>query len=99
VIAHPQPAIADILGIRYANPIDDAWGEVFHDSQLAPAPPTAAMFTGPLGALTRVIAPHVPWDPVAFHMQALVALGNFLGYAQGRVCWVVAVGEGAASCG
>jgi len=38
------------------------------------------MFTGPLGELTRLIAPHVPWDPIAFHLQALVVIGNYLGF-------------------
>jgi hypothetical protein len=78
----PQPAIASVLGIQYAEPIDDAagWAQVFHDTRQAPAPPTSPMFIGPLGELTRLIAPHVPWDPIGFHMQALVIIGNYLGY-------------------
>jgi hypothetical protein len=77
-----QPAIADVLGIRYEQPIPDehGWADVFPDPAAAPAAPGPDMFTGPLGQLTRTIAPHVPWDPIAFHMQALVALGNHLGY-------------------
>ena len=78
-----QPAIADVLGITYARPVPDAqgWSDVFADPSLAPAPPSADMFVGPLGDLTRAIAPHVPWDPVAFHCQALATLGSYLGYA------------------
>ena len=80
--AQAQPAIADVLGIAYAEPItDDAgWSRVFHDVRQAPSAPSAAMFVGPLGGLTRLIAPHVPWDPVAFHLQALVMVGSYLGY-------------------
>lgn len=77
-----QPAIAGVLGIAYERPVPDGegWAEVFADPTLAPAPPAPEAFTGPLGALTRTIAPHVPWDPVAFHMQALTAMGSCLGY-------------------
>ena len=77
-----QPAIADVLGITYPRPVPDAtgWADVFADPSLAPAPPSADMFAGPLGDLTRAIAPHVPWDPIAFHCQALAALGSYLGY-------------------
>ena len=87
-----QPAIARVLGIHYDRPVPDAvgWADVLADASLAPAPPSAEAFTGPLGELTRAIAPHVPWDPVAFHTQALVALGNYLGYvphvADGASC-------------
>ncbi|NQU37576.1 MAG: DUF3987 domain-containing protein [Actinobacteria bacterium] len=77
-----QPAIADILGITYERPISDerGWADAFSDISLAPAPPAPEVFHGPLGDLTRAIAPHVPWDPIAFHMQALVAIGSHLGY-------------------
>ena len=72
-VVSEQPAIADVLGVTYGEPIADinGWADVFHDSTLAPAAPHPDMFLGPLGKLTRTIAPHVPWDPVAFHVQAL----------------------------
>ncbi len=78
-----QPSIAEVLGITYKEPISDAegWSEAFpEDPNLAPAPPHKNVFYGPLGELTRTIAPHVPWDPMGFHMQALVGIGNYLGY-------------------
>lgn len=80
--ATTQPEIANVLGITYPEPIDDdaGWSRVFHDVRQAPAAPSRAMFTGRLGELTRMIAPHVPWDPVAFHLQALVMIGSYLGY-------------------
>ena len=78
-----QPSIAEVLGVRYDRPVpdEDGWSDVLADVALAPAPPSPEAFVGPLGDLTRAIAPHVPWDPVAFHFQALVALGNYLGFA------------------
>lgn len=77
-----QPAIADVLGITYEHPIDDetGWQRVFNDTAQAPDPPSRETFAGPLGLLTTAIAPHVPWDPIAFHAQALATLGNYLGY-------------------
>lgn len=80
--ASQQPTIADVLDISYADPISDAdgWSRVFHEPSQAPGPPRPEMFTGALGDLTRTIAPHVPWDPVAFHLQALVVIGNYLGF-------------------
>ncbi len=78
-----QPAIADVLGVKWDDPISDAegWAKIFPGKvQIAPEAPTPEMFDGLLGELTRTIAPQVPFDPVAFHYQALVAIGNYLGY-------------------
>lgn len=38
------------------------------------------MFLGPLGDFTRRLAPHIPQDPVAVHVQALGLIGAYLGY-------------------
>ncbi len=77
-----QPEIAKVLGISYAEPVSDAqaWSRMFGDPTMAPAAPTAETFQGHLGAMTRLIAPHVPWDPMAFLGQTIVAVGNWLGY-------------------
>ena len=81
--ATQQPDIARVLGIHYDDPIPDAvgWAKVFGDVASAPVAPRCEMFLGPIGDLTRVVAPHVPWDPVALHVQLVVALGNYLGFA------------------
>jgi len=77
-----QPAIADVLAITYDEPISDdkAWSKIFPDVTMAPAAPTKEMFTGHVGDMARLIAPHVAWDPTAFVAQTLVAVGNWLGF-------------------
>ena len=77
-----QPAIADVLGITYDEPISDdkAWSKIFPDVTMAPAAPTKEMFSGHVGDMARLIAPHVAWDPTAFVAQTLVAVGNWLGF-------------------
>lgn len=81
-MASEQPEIANVLGVSYAEPVSDAqaWSRMFGDPALAPSAPRTEAFQGPLGVMTRLIAPHVPWDPMAFLGQTLVALGNLLGY-------------------
>ena len=76
-----QPSIAKVLGVEWERPIDDetGWERERVDPSMAPSPPSAAMFHGPLGDAVRALAPTQSVDPISVFAQSFTMLGGLIG--------------------